>query len=265
MKLPASTLTKNQKMKRLKTIDYHGEPADIIVTIRHDNECGNGHNTFSITGSIYKKGCRTDSAFLTGGCIHDEIQKHFPDLSEAINYHLTSTDGPMHYVANALYHASDKDCWGHRKGEPCRFKKQLYFEGFPIRIKADEEFINWLETLEHLDLEVMPVRHKPDSSYDWKPKYTLIGYEMDTWHKAPFDTERDALEFLAALQTHKMIVKNVATDIGKGKEPDLAAARNCAIWPDAELSDFTKEKLENRLPRLMENFHAIVTGLGLEY
>jgi hypothetical protein len=42
--------------------------------------------------------------------------------------------------------------------------------------------------------------------------------------------------------------------VGTGKEPNLAAARKVACWPDAELCDFTTEKLLARLPALMKEF-----------
>src|SRR6185369_2717706 len=38
-------------------------------------------------------------------------------MRELIKWHLCSTDEPMHYIANTLYHAGDRDCWGLRKGE----------------------------------------------------------------------------------------------------------------------------------------------------
>ncbi len=48
-----STLTKRQRAKFGPAhIDYHGTPATIIAEVRYDDDCGNGHNTFSITGTI---------------------------------------------------------------------------------------------------------------------------------------------------------------------------------------------------------------------
>lgn len=72
----------------------------IIVTVRHDDTCRNGHNTFSVTGDIYKK-----SRWAGGGCPHEEIAKHFPELTPLIKWHLCSTDGPLHYVENSFYWA----------------------------------------------------------------------------------------------------------------------------------------------------------------
>lgn len=79
----------------------------LYVNIRFDDECQNGYQSFSITGRG-KDFC---------GCIHDKIAERFPELSPFIKWHLMSTDGPLHYIANTLYHASDRDCNGLREGE----------------------------------------------------------------------------------------------------------------------------------------------------
>ena len=163
--LPKSKLVKSQSRSFSKVIDYYDEPADMIVTIRHDDRCGNGHNTFSVTADIYKLGKRNDRSHLACGCLHDEIAKQFPELAPLIKWHICSTDGPMHYIANSLYHASNKDCWG-----------------------------------------------KPGN-----------------------------------------------------KDPDLEAARSSAIWPDAELQDFTAAKLSERLAGLLADFENAVKSLGFEY
>jgi hypothetical protein len=93
-----------------------GRSYRISVDMRFDDNCRNGHHTFSITGDIkesYGKYYREHS----GGCIHEEIAKHFPELAPLIKWHLTSTDGPTHYIANTIYLASDRDYNGLRKGE----------------------------------------------------------------------------------------------------------------------------------------------------
>lgn len=88
-----------------------------IVTVRFDDQCKNGHNTFSITGRTLKLRDGVPVSEESGGCIHDEIAEAFPELAHLIPWHLCSTDGPMHYVANTVFHAGDRDCYGLRKGE----------------------------------------------------------------------------------------------------------------------------------------------------
>lgn len=84
-----------------------GELHLIIVEIRYDDQCNNGHNTFSITGEIWKsnnKGQKVGRDCIACGCIHDEIIKHFPHLKRAIDFHLCSSDGPMYYIESTMYH-----------------------------------------------------------------------------------------------------------------------------------------------------------------
>ncbi len=78
----------------------------IRALVRYDDRHHNGHNTLSITGETQRAEFgiwKEDS----GGCIHDEIAKHFPHLIPAIPFHLCSSDGPMHYLENTLYHARE--------------------------------------------------------------------------------------------------------------------------------------------------------------
>lgn len=90
----------NQTMKFSRAIDAH---QTIVAELRFDDGCKNGHASFAITGEIRDTRYRGDRAIVTCGCIHDEIAKHFPELAHLIPWHLTSTDGPMHYIANTVY------------------------------------------------------------------------------------------------------------------------------------------------------------------
>lgn len=98
-----TTLTKNQTITKEKTYKECGKTYRIRVTVRFDDRCGNGHNTFSITGDIDRKSSRGEWLEESGGCIHDEIAKHFPELAPYIKWHLSSSNGPMHYLANTRY------------------------------------------------------------------------------------------------------------------------------------------------------------------
>jgi len=117
-----SILTKHQKkVYGPKYYTEDGTDYRITATVRYDDQCGNGHNSFSITGEIDRKSGNGRWTDDLGGCIHDEIAKHFPELAPFIKWHLVSSDEPMHYLANTLYHAGDKDHRGLRAGE----KRQL--------------------------------------------------------------------------------------------------------------------------------------------
>lgn len=116
MTLPESVLVKNQKRVYGPRFYHEGDREyKITVTVRYDDQCGNGHNSFSITADI-----RTSSGVeVAGGCCHDEVAKHFPELAPFIKWHLTSSDGPMHYIANTSYWAGKNPEWCNGKtGSP---------------------------------------------------------------------------------------------------------------------------------------------------
>ncbi len=61
---------------------------------------------FSITAETERKNERGRWVEDSGGCMHDEVAKHFPELESLIKWHLMAEPGlPTHYVANAIYWA----------------------------------------------------------------------------------------------------------------------------------------------------------------
>lgn len=224
-----STLTKNQtKTYRADYVTDSG-PETLIVTVRHDDRCGNGHNTFSITGVLYTtRGSRRDGTvkhatgrtlkWHSSGCLHEVIAKRIPELAPLIKWHLCSTDGPLHYIANTTYLAGDRDHWGLRKGE---FR----------------QFIDKATGLPKWKLKEVPYRFTVKASAE-KPRTVALDWE-------PYGV------------------------YGEGKERDLDAARRAAIWPDATdeelMADDLKERLEARLPALLTEFRAAVESLGFTY
>ena len=61
---------------------------------------GGQHPYFSLT--CWYKGAR---GYEGGGAAHEEIIARFPELKPFVKWHLCSTDGPLHYIANSLYWA----------------------------------------------------------------------------------------------------------------------------------------------------------------
>ena len=57
-----------------------------------------------------------------GGCAHDRIARFFPDLGPSVaRWHLVSTEGPLHYVANARYwweKMNGTSTWPAEPGDP---------------------------------------------------------------------------------------------------------------------------------------------------
>lgn len=111
--LPASKLIKSQSKTITVKFKEDTKKRMIDVEMRFDDECSNGYNTFSIVGDLWRSHVsRHDSNMISGGCIHSAISKHAGEelcgeikLKDLIKWHLTSTDGPIHYIANTIYHA----------------------------------------------------------------------------------------------------------------------------------------------------------------
>ena len=85
----------------------YGTGGEMRVTARFDDNYKNGHNDFAITAEISTNASRRRRDVDSCGCLHGEIAKHFPELAHLIRWHLCSTDGPMYYIANTVYHAKE--------------------------------------------------------------------------------------------------------------------------------------------------------------
>jgi hypothetical protein len=76
------------------------------IKIRLNDECKNGHQDFSITGTAWEKGKpKADRYMLHGGACGDEICKLWPEFEIFNRLHLCDCKGrPMYASENGLYH-----------------------------------------------------------------------------------------------------------------------------------------------------------------
>ena len=82
----------------------------ITVTISLDDDCHNNMCDLSITADIRWKNEYGIYKEYMGGCCHDEIAKHCPELAKFIPLHCCNHYGaPMYPVENGMYHI--KGCW----------------------------------------------------------------------------------------------------------------------------------------------------------
>ena len=271
-----SILTKNQKkIEGWKAYTENGQRYRIKAEIRFDDECNNGHNTFAITGEIERLASNGRWMEDSCGCIHEDIAKHFPHLRPFIKWHLTSSDQPMHYVANTVYHAGNRDYNGLLKGEIKSYDYSLLFNNVPIRHKiGGDKFIKWVAALsdeEKQNQSLVAVEHDNRNGYNFRPHHTLSGYPVNKWHECPLKEEKEANEFLQAIKQCKITLVKEPCAWGKGKERDFDAARACAVWPDAtdeQLSldpDELRKLLEERQESLMQEFRQDMEKLGFVY
>lgn len=125
-------------------VTKHTLKETFIIKISLADECKNGHQDFSITGSIYEKGkALTDRNMISGGAIGDEIAKAFPELAIFNRLHLCDSDGiPMYAVENGFYHLKNgfnsKSTGDMFKSEFCDYYR-LTPEQFDIVSKSENK------------------------------------------------------------------------------------------------------------------------------
>jgi hypothetical protein len=225
-------------VSELRTKTVKGQKILMHAEVRFDDNCKNGHNSFAVTGyGWYDSWKSRDSDF--GGCCHDEIEAVFPELKHLIKWHLMSSDSPMHYVANTVYHASDKDCWGLAKGE----KRQL------VNGRTKE-----------------PVWSLRADATDCSLK-TALGDNEDITN-LPLYRLQDMLDSEQVPSALPRLFWEPCWKVGEGKERDFAAARSTGIWPDAtdEQLSLPKDELTAlllaRLPGMVAEFKAAIESTG---
>lgn len=237
----------------------------ISLEIRYDDECGNGHNTFSMTGS-----CNGAS-----GCIHDEIQEAFPEFAHLIKWHLCSSDGPMHYLENTIWHAGDRDCHGKKAGEVLRWQHAIRFGDSPITHPLSKRLRKFLKSFQfpaytpYVGFEIVEVPH-PREPETFSPNYTFeqLGGK---WHDCPFKNRAEAEEWHEALRICKVEFVDIPTEFSEGKQRDFDAARRSAVWPEAtdeQLSsepEELKQMLVDRLHELLQQFRADIEAIGFVF
>lgn len=112
----------------------------IIVKIRLNDECKNGHQDFAITADIYEKRGNGQYYLAASGCCHDEILKHFPQFKIFVDLHLSDFSGaPMYAVSNGFYHL--KNSSQSVVMEYLRIDKDLFDK---ISLSEDEKYFKYL-------------------------------------------------------------------------------------------------------------------------
>ena len=261
-----SILTKNQVQKYSKNIIIEGKESVINIEIRYDDQCGNNHNSFHITGATYTSRTSQDDKYCYSmGCIHEEISEYFPEYKHLIKWHGMNSEGPSYYIPNTLFHARDKT---HEVpvGTPIRFREELKFDNIPFTFKEQTKgFFKYLQDIKDFDkIDIISKTHKDSNTYS--DNYTFTGFETNNWYGCPFMDKVKAQQFLETLKLYKFKIIQIPTDWCEAVEPNLESARSIAIWEDATLKQLQdKKQLEDRLPQLIQDFKIDIEAIGFIY
>ena len=256
-----SKIVKSQFKTFSKEIKVDSKRGHITCKIQYDDECGNGHNSFSITGDIYSHSTNEQDAYLvSSGCIHDKISKYFPEFKHLVKWHLMNSDAPFGYLLNTLYYANESLKYNFFIDSKNKQIKRLYFFNVP------EDFLdNYLEYKQELEQKFLNYNLKIDyqdyrksNNIDEKglyKDYVLFNYCLE-------------LESFLSLHNESSLA-NFKIEKEKGddyREINLEAARCSAVWEDATLEQLQDEKLlKTRLPKLIEDFIVDIEKLGFIY
>jgi len=221
-----SVITKHQ----FKDLSIDVEDGRLDIRFRYDDDCGNGHNSFAMTGDLYDRPDRIphEANKMTHvgkrwlgscGCLHDDILANtinggggFSSIvfKKAEMFHHTSSDSPMYYLENILYHA---------KAHP-PIDGYLYFE---------------------------------DKALELRPQCMKAGTLVEMDKMAVTDPKR----------------YSVKVDEKSFKILDIGGVRSCGMWPKLAIDDIDElfpVKLLNRYWGLMEEFKKMITeDLGMRW
>jgi hypothetical protein len=224
------TTLASQTFGATRFYNENGRKMRMRVELRFDDNCQNGHDDFGITCSIdeERSGFWRESG---GGAAHGDIVKHFPEFAPLIKWHLCGTAGPMHYLANTVYHASNRDSSGLLKGE----RRQI--------VNGKTKLPAW----ERVALD--------------KDGFEIALYQIPKQVDSAEQPEDDGLQ----------LVWRPWCRVGEGKERQLDLARSSAVWPEATDEELCappeelKAKLAARLPGLIEQFRSDMIACGFIY
>lgn len=259
--MKTSILTKHQKLVSVNKIIVDGQKGRIKCEIRYNDECGNGHNSFSITGTVFSHPTSTrDQYWDRGGCIHDEIAKHFPEFKHLIKWHSMTSEAPLHYIANTLYHANESLKYNFTIDSKNKLVQSLHMFNVPADFLTNNDAYksNLQKVFIDYDLNTEYQEYRRDHDIDKRglyDDYCLYNYCLEL--ESFLDLNKDA------------DINNYRIKKEKGseyREINLEYARSTAIAPDATLCQLqSKEWLEARLPQLQAAFITDIEALGFVY
>jgi hypothetical protein len=185
-----------------KTVEYTEDGRDYRLRIEY-GMCETKTPYFTITGTLYKR--MTDDVYrdISCGCLHDDIEKHCPELAPLIKWHLCSADGvPMHYIPNTVYLAGDRDYNGLHTGE----ERQLTIDGKPV----------WRVANTRSGRVASETKPEPELVY-WEPEY-IVG----TGKVRELEAAREAARWPEA--TNEQLCSDNLKELLEARLPALQAA-----------------------------------------
>ena len=264
-----------------------GRQFDIVIRLSDD--CHNGQEDFSITGTIYEAGKpKIERYMISGGAIGDHIAKEFPDLAIFDRLHLCDFKGaPMFTAGNGFYHVKRMDtvefceyfrCTPDERDQLCtaenkeHFAMLLYLSEIPKRWQQEaDEATKILEQMTgekwvNSSIKSNFIVPTPEQVVDFETKQKA-GYFSDEQRAQRAEAKRQ--------EYYKQERENVEAEC-KGKieqaetERDVKIAvldaglslKNFIFYSHKNTGVFNWRNYEDKITR--EQFDAFVAGVNIE-
>lgn len=197
----------------------------IVADIRLDDECHNGHCDFSITSMIYEVKRNGKVECVGGGCNHEEIVKHFPELERFIPLHFCGHAGePMLPVENGIYHIE------HSNPQLAKSYLRVTDREFILLSKYTDEKLYFKYLLFNLGIVSRWEREADEFIYFLEEK---CGYKWANPYSAEEERFRLSITEEERKQVEKMVLNGEFTDIA------IVARRKAEL--DAEIAKQVEE------------------------
>lgn len=281
-----NTWQQTKILQRDIPVTLDGTDSTVTIEARFDDECGNGHNSFFLKAWAYEANKPKIDRYWRQ-LTEEAIAHHFPEYAHLLKWNNTSTDGPMAYLSNTLYHACDRDHNGQRAGDPVHtdmivaleVKGEKHTHTIPVyepnsfSPTANNFPAFWEAINNEGGFHKMRLLNKPTKvgtaltlvcgAHSLHGGTRLHPRDIDTGYGNPegLRTLVDLWNGRADLVLHAEVKK-----VSEGYPPDLKAARRSAVWLDATIEQLQSvDLLVARLPTLMEEFKRDMESLGFIY
>jgi hypothetical protein len=236
MNTTTQTPASNDLRYTINTFDADGNT--MIIKIRLNDECKNGHQDFAITADVWEKGKpKIDRYLIMGGCCHEEILKAYPDLKIFVDLHLCDYKGiPMHAVANGYYHL--REGFNSTKPDSRGFKSKFceYYRVTPTQfdtLNTSQNEIQFALRLQNLGI-----------LEQWEKQANEAIAKLEEWTEFKFLIDSKRTQFNAPTPEQIKEEEEKQANGYYSKEQQLQRANEVALKLKEELDNEEKKELD---------------------
>lgn len=164
-----------------------------VIHIRFNDECGNGHNTFTVTADVQRKTHVNHWKDCMGGCCHEHILSLCPHFKNLVHLHLSDQNGAPMYAAGNGFHL----LWDYSKPMNTRranAREYLRISGYVLEqlsLVKDKEYFRYM--LEEMDVP-QGWKEQAEQGIQQLEEMTGLRYDRDTKFERSNFTPLDAVQ-----------------------------------------------------------------------